>query len=198
MSGDSPRAPEVTVQGPPDGWKAVLPGCGFPLPPVPQRLTDLYDLYAMMLTPAVAVMANYDGGPEIDEAVAAVLRLGDLWAVHYGRGFAGRVWHDDGSWREQVWVRRRPVKTFGAVSLEHLLEAVNNEFGWGVSVAEQSGPFVIRLMHPPSGKPAPFVGQYLVEYDPHEAWNVPRRAADAGAHRVHARRHQGQTVRHHR
>lgn len=28
------------------------------------------------------------------------------------------------------------------------------------------GPFVIRLMAPPSGKPVPFVGQWLVEYDP--------------------------------
>lgn len=76
-----------------------------------------------------AGMSNFDH--EVDEGIEDRLRSERVFTRYAGWDFNGRVWLDaEGAWSCQVWVYHSPVATVRAESLEALMKAVSDEFGW--------------------------------------------------------------------
>ena len=75
-------------------------------------------------------MSNY--GHEIDEGLAEALRAepGKVYAQHAAWNFCGYTYYADGEYRTQVWVHGAPRGTISAPTLEALMRATNDEYGW--------------------------------------------------------------------
>lgn len=74
------------------------------------------------------VMTNLDHS--IDDAIAAVLRSSNVVSRHSAWNFNGLVWWQDGQFHERVSVHHAALETLSAPTLEGLMAAVNNRFGW--------------------------------------------------------------------
>ena len=75
------------------------------------------------------VMANYDH--KIDMDVARQLISNDAYATYAGlHFFCEAVWVDGEQFHAEVWRHRRHVDTISARSLEDLMTAVSDEYGW--------------------------------------------------------------------
>jgi len=73
-------------------------------------------------------VSNFDG--EIDPGFAEALRAqpGAVFGHHCGQNFCGRVFYEDGQFREEVQVYGRYNETISAPSLPELMERVNDEY----------------------------------------------------------------------
>jgi hypothetical protein len=72
-------------------------------------------------------MSNFDH--TIDEGFEDALKGGKVFGRHAAWDFNGLVWYQDGKFHEEVWVYRSYRKTYGADTLELLMEGVNRDFG---------------------------------------------------------------------
>ena len=74
-------------------------------------------------------MSNCDH--TIDDGMAEQLRAapGRVYSRHAGWNFNGKVWFEDGLFREEVWIYHRPRETISAKSLRELMDAVNERYG---------------------------------------------------------------------
>jgi len=73
-------------------------------------------------------ISNFDH--EIPGGLEDVLREQEVYAVHCGWNFNGKVWWDGTQFVEDVWHYRQDVATYRANSLRELIELVNSEWGW--------------------------------------------------------------------
>lgn len=73
------------------------------------------------------VMSNFDH--EIRPGADEELREGK-WGRHSAWEFNGRVWYEDGAFHEEVWRYGVPREVLSAPTLDALMRAVNDEWGW--------------------------------------------------------------------
>jgi hypothetical protein len=73
-------------------------------------------------------ICNLDGA--IHAGFESALRSGPIWGEHTAWEFYGKVWFDGTLFHEQVWRHKAPVAHVAAPSLDALLHAVNDEWGW--------------------------------------------------------------------
>lgn len=66
----------------------------------------------------------------IDAGFADRLRAEMVYGHHAGQHFNGRVWWDGAQYREAVDRFGAHQQTFAADTLEDLMRAVNDEWGW--------------------------------------------------------------------
>lgn len=76
------------------------------------------------------IMSNSTG--EIDHEKAEHLLTGEFYGHYAGWDFSGEVWMDLASeqWACEVWVGREPKEIILAPSLEELMTAVSEKYGW--------------------------------------------------------------------
>lgn len=67
----------------------------------------------------------------IDDGFEDRLRTGRVWGHHAGREFNGRVWFEDGLFHEQVWRYGEVRAHVAEPTLQRLMTAVNDVWGWG-------------------------------------------------------------------
>lgn len=69
---------------------------------------------------------------EIDEGFDDALRIspGEVFGIHSGWDFNGRVWFFDGRFHEEVWVSGSPREIISEGTLKELMESVNDSYGW--------------------------------------------------------------------
>jgi hypothetical protein len=73
-------------------------------------------------------MSNLDG--KIPSDMEKKLKKGKVFGRHPGWNFNGLVYYEKGLFKEQVWVYHVPIKTVIGRTLEELMTAVNDEFGY--------------------------------------------------------------------
>lgn len=75
-------------------------------------------------------MSNFDH--RIDDGLAEALRAepGKVCAHHSAWDFCGYTYYVDGEFHTQVWVYGTPRETISAATLEDLMKATNDKYGW--------------------------------------------------------------------
>lgn len=73
-------------------------------------------------------MSNFDH--TVDQGFAEALQGGKVYGRHAAWDFNGIVWWDGEKFAEEVWVYRSPAEVMRADSLEELMEAVSNRYGY--------------------------------------------------------------------
>lgn len=74
-------------------------------------------------------MSNCDH--TIDDGMAEQLRAapGQVYSRHAAWNFNGKVWFENGTFYEEVWVYCTPRETLSAPSLRELMDVVNAKYG---------------------------------------------------------------------
>ena len=75
-------------------------------------------------------MSNFDG--KIDDGLAEALIAGEgkVYASHAAWNFNGKVYYRDGMFHEDVWRYHSLKETISAETLQELMSAVNDEYGY--------------------------------------------------------------------
>lgn len=77
-----------------------------------------------------AAMSNFDHS--IADGFEELLRArpNEVYGLHAGWEFNGRVWFDGENFAEQPWRYRVPQEPIKAPTLRELMTAVNDKWGW--------------------------------------------------------------------
>lgn len=75
-------------------------------------------------------MSNFDCS--IDADAESLLKARGHFIGHAARNFFARVWWNEvmGKFESEVWIYGSPVAQCASPTLQELMEAHNNEFGW--------------------------------------------------------------------
>lgn len=80
-------------------------------------------------TPLPLSLSNLDH--RIDDGLADALQAApQVYAAHYAWDHHGLVWWDGGEFHERVAQHRVPVAVVSAPTLQRLMAAVNDLYGW--------------------------------------------------------------------
>lgn len=66
----------------------------------------------------------------VDDGFEEALRRGAVYGRHAGWHFNGLVWFEDGRFHEEVWCYQAYCETLSAATLEDLMAAVSDKYGY--------------------------------------------------------------------